>query len=300
MPQKTPANSSRRASPGSYISRNTISQYLLSSANYSRAIEQSIETLKETNAALAVDRDRYRQRNEKLQDKLYASEQKFESADRNLRNAKEEIKRLVAELNIIVKEKDTLEKGFKQVSFEKETMTKKFIRLEASFDNLKLKYDAIPEERRNPMTAALPERPHRTATSTSTSSGGSGGSSRAHEAERGRQRQADKERLATRFETTRRPPLTGNNGNRNSSYIEGYGPRRRSGSAAAPSSRVVYDNVTHTGRLDEPLVSPRDAIAFSQVPRSMAGSGGYRSGGSSAVYDDYEEDGDYHIRPVQH
>lgn len=278
MPQKTPANSSRRASP-----------------------EQSIETLKETNAALAVDRDRYRQRNEKLQDKLYASEKDLDTAERNLRNAKDEIKRLVAELNIVAKEKDTLEKGFKQVSFEKDTITNKFIRLEASFDNLKLKYDAIPEERRNPMTTALPERPQRTATSTSASSGGSGGSSRAQhpEVERGRRRQAqaDKERLATRFETNKRPPLAGNNANRNS-YIEGYGSRRRSGSAAAPSSRTAYDNVIHTGRFDEPLVSPRDAVAFSQVPRSMAGSGGYRSGGSSAVYDDYEEDGDYHIRPI--
>lgn len=299
MPQKTPANSSRRASPGSYNPENTISQYLLLSADYSRTTEQSIETLKETNAALAVDRDRYRQRNEKLQDKLYTSEQKLDTADRNLRNAKEEIKRLVAELNIVVKEKDTLEKGFKQVSFEKETIMNKFIRLEASFDNLKLKYDAIPEERRNPMATALPERPQRTATSTSASSGGSAGSSRAQhqEVERGRRRQADKDRLATRFETHKRPPLAGNNGNRNS-YIEGYGPRRRSGSAAAPSSRTVYDNVIHTGRFDEPLVSPRDAVAFSQVPRSMAGSGGYRSGGSSAVYDDYEEDGDYHIRPI--
>lgn len=112
-------------------------------------------------------------------------------------------------------------------------------------------------------------------------------SQKQQEVERGRIRQADKDRLARRFETNKRPPLAGSNRNRNS-YIEGYGPRRRSGSATTPSSRATYNNVIQTGRFDKPLVSSRDTVVFSQVPRSTVGSGDYLSG-SSAMIDSHGE-----------
>ncbi|KAK0387959.1 hypothetical protein NLU13_4203 [Sarocladium strictum] len=292
MPQKTPANSSRRATS---------------------------DTLEKTNASLLADCDRYRQRNERLQDKvakfedknskqedkISKYEDKLDAANRELRHAKDEIKRLMAEIQLTTGQKDTLEKACKQLRYEKETMDNMYTSLKASYENLMMKYDAIPEERRNPMTAAaLPERSKRSATASATS-GGSGASSRAQQdSDRGRSRRADKERLGARFETTatptssttKRPPLASAN---RSSFIEGYGSsRRRSGSAAAPLSRgVMYESAVHTGRFEDPVVSPREAVAFSTVPRRVPSNGGYHSGSSGLLDDDYE-DGDYHIRTI--
>lgn len=260
--------------------------------------EQSIDSLKESNATLAAECESYRQRNGRLQDKVDKYDEKLDAVNRDLRHskndlkhAKDEIKRLLAELHITSGAKETLEKACKQLRYEKETAENAHTRLKASYENLRMKYDAIPEERRNPMTA-----PKRTGTASATS-GGSGGSSRAQqESERGRaaRRQAEKERLGARFETTKRPPPSG--GNR-SSYIEGFGSsRRRSGSAAAPTTRVMYD-VAHTRHYDDPIVTPRESVAFS-TPRRIPSNGGYHSGGSSTVISDEYDDGDYHIHPI--
>lgn len=265
MPPKTPANSGRRASP-----------------------EQSIDALRETNAALV-------ERNSRLVERVSKYDDKFEATSRDLRHAKEEIKRLQAALSEANGAKGTLEMACKQLRYEKESLKNDLKGVKASYESLKLKYDAIPEERKNPMTTPLPDRPKRTAGTASATSGGSGASSRPQlESERGRaRRQADNDRLNARFETHRRPPPS----NR-SSYIEGFGSsRRRSGSAAAPTSRFMYESVAHT-RLDDPMVTPRETVAFS-TPRRIPSRSGYHSGGSSAVMSDDYEDGDYHIRPIR-
>lgn len=305
MPQKTPANSGRRATSGSYSSHHlhNLPESHLRCADISflyATSEQSTDSLKESNASLIDECDRYRRRNERLLDKLSEKEEKLtkyeeklENANRDLRHAKEEIKRLRAELTSVAATKETIEQGYRQLRYEKDTVDNNLIRLQASYDSLQLKYDAIPEERKNPMTTPMPERPKRSpGGASSATSGGSGGSSSRtqQESDRGRRRQAEKERLGARFESTRRPPPSA--GNR-SSYIEGFGSRRRSMS----SSRAVYGDVAQT-RFDEPLTSPRDSVTFSTVPRRIPSSNGYQSGGSSAAVDDDYEDGNYHLRPI--
>lgn len=292
MPQKTPANStSRRAQHD----------------------EQSVEQIK-------ADRDHYHKVCQKAQEKLDAAHQAT-------RDTRAENKRLQEQA---AKDKDEIEKlrkAFKQIKYENEQieydskrMEKKYVGLQASYDNLLLKYKAIPEERSNPMVAALPERTRRSPASASSGSNSgvpppsmsSAARAQQEEAERGRRRQADKDRLGARFDSAatttingggnkKRPPLTHDNNNNRHSYIEGFGRSRpRSGSAAAPSSRDMFHHAVQTGRYAEPLTSAREAVVFSTVPRRMPSRSGYGSGGSStAVFDDYDEDGDYHLLPIR-
>lgn len=202
-----------------------------------------------------------------------------------------------------------------QLKFEKDDTKNAYIKLRASYDSLKLKYEAIPQEerKRNPMVSAIPDRTKRPPTASSSSSNSNGGGSmsswaRQQEAERleRARREAEDARLNARFErsdrsglsrtnsTTRRPTTNGHH--RRDSFIEGFGPRKPSGSAA----RVAFDDVAHTSRYDEPVLTPREShVVYSQMPRTVPSSVGHHSGGSSAIIDDDFEDGDYHARPVR-
>lgn len=202
--------------------------------------------------------------------------------------------------NILLREQLQRQKeDCERVNFENHNWDKNYTELKARYDNLVLRYNATSAPSpTNPMAAPLPERPKVSRTTSKRESKDQREDrGRAREKRERKEAKDEKERLSRRFEgrpDDRRPPT-----NHRNSFIEGWGPGGRSASAN-PGSRSF--NRIATGRMQGPAVTPSQQAAYSSVPRTTnpMSPGLYSSSGSgsSAVYDEEFEDGNYHAYPI--
>lgn len=175
----------------------------------------------------------------------------------------------------------------RELLFDKQKLQNEMCGLQAKFENVELKYNALKKpDPDNPMVAPTPDRSKKSSAGTSSASGTSASSSSRtqQEAERGRAREKEMqdERLASRFDK-RTPPTSGSGKHsRRKSNTDGYassGPRSRS---AAPPAIRTFSHVSHA-HYDEPVMSPREQTQYSKVPRTVpAPSPGRYSSGSSS------------------
>jgi hypothetical protein len=184
-----------------------------------------------------------------------------------------------------------------RVIFENGNWDNNYTELKARYDLLVLRYNATTAHSpTNPMAGPLPERP-KVARATSKRESRDQREDRGRAREKRKEAKDEKERLSRRFEgrpDDRRPPTS-----HRDSYIEGWGPGGRSASAN-PASRSF--NKVATGRMQGPAITASQQAAYSNVPRTTnpMSPGLYSSSGSgsSAVYDDDLEDGNYRAYPI--
>ncbi|KAL6855316.1 hypothetical protein ACO1O0_006457 [Amphichorda felina] len=205
---------------------------------------------------------------------------------------------LRSQLQSVTEDRDSYKKKYQQQNALNEKWIQSYQALEAKYNDLLEAYDEINSSSGSSPNTSVTDRSKEARSSAKRDDRGrTRDGDREREKREKREQKAEKERLSKRFEDRRPPPS-----NRRSSFIEGWGPGGRSASAN-PHNRTQYPSGSsgRTAPLSPPHGAQYGGYAAPNVPRSnpnpLSPSGVYSSG-SSAVYDEDHEDGNYRPYPI--